>query len=230
MESSPLTAFGLDKAGDRRQSAPPVLVLATLAVTALLEGCGPMERGPLVAFLGDSLTSGWRLPPTQAYPARVGEALRARGRPIRVLNAGVSGDTVARGLRRLEPVLAREPAVLVVALGINDGLRGLSLEAMEGDLAAIVDRGQAARARVVLVGMRIPDRAHGLEYAERFAALYPRLAASRRTHFVPFLLEGVAGFRDLNFPDGLHPNGAGHARLARNVVREIELALAEVQP
>jgi acyl-CoA thioesterase-1 len=186
------------------------------------------QTGPLVAFLGDSLTSGWKLSENEAYPALIGRSLRERGRPIRVLNAGVSGDTVAQGLARLDRVLAKRPDVLVVALGINDALRGQSLEAAERDLSTIVERGQGSGARVVLVGLRIPDAPHGAEYAARFADLYPRLAAARRLPFVPFLLEGVAGMRDLNFPDGLHPNAAGHTRLAHNVVRQVELVLAEV--
>jgi acyl-CoA thioesterase-1 len=198
-----------------------------LAAT-LVAACRP-EAGPLVAFLGDSLTSGWRLPGAEAYPALVGRGLHERGRPIRVANAGISGDTVARGLSRLDRVLARRPAVLVVALGINDALRGLDLDAAERDLTTIVERGQRSGAQVVLVGMRIPDESHGPEYAARFAAIYPRLAAARRVYFVPFLLDGVAGVRDLNFADGLHPNAAGHVRLARNVLRQVELALAEVK-
>lgn len=200
-------------------------------VATLLAACRhEAETGPLVAFLGDSLTSGWRLPADEAYPALVGRGLRERGRPIRVLNAGVSGDTVARGLARLDRVLAKKPEVLVVALGINDGLRGMSLEDAERGLTTIVDRGRASGARVVLVGMRIPDAPQGAGYAARFSSLYPSLAAARKLHFVPFLLEGVAGVRDLNFPDGLHPNAAGHTRLAQNVLREVELALAESYP
>jgi acyl-CoA thioesterase I len=200
-------------------------------VATLAAACRPdVETGPLVAFLGDSLTSGWKLPEAEAYPALVARSLRERGRPIRVKNAGVSGDTVAQGLARLDLVLAKKPDVLVVALGINDALRGQPLDNAERDLTTIVERAQSSGARVVLVGMRIPAAPHGAEYAARFADLYPRLAANRRLHFVPFLLDGVAGQRDLNFPDGLHPNAAGHARLAQNVVREVELALAEVSP
>jgi acyl-CoA thioesterase-1 len=170
------------------------------------------------------------LPKAEAYPALVGRSLRERGRSIRVLNAGVSGDTVARGLARLDGVLAQKPDVLVVALGINDGLLGRSLEEAERGLTTIVARGQAAGARVVLVGMRIPEARHGTEYAARFSAIYPRLAAARKLHFVPFLLDGVAGIRALNFADGLHPTAAGQVRLAQNVVRQVELALAEVRP
>ena len=200
-------------------------------VAAVVAACrSDAPTGPQVAFLGDSLSSGWKLPEAEAYPALVGRSLRERGRPVRVQNAGVSGDTVTQGLARLEGVLAKKPAVLVVALGINDGLRGLPLDVAERDLTTIVERGQAAGARVVLAGMRIPDAPHGPAYAARFADIYPRLAADRRLHFVPFLLDGVAGVRDLNFPDGLHPNAAGHARLAQNVLLQVELALAELGP
>jgi acyl-CoA thioesterase-1 len=206
-----------------------VLGLAAALVAACRQAGETGPPGPLVAFLGDSLTSGWKLRAADAYPALVGRTLRARGRPVRVQNAGVSGDTVAQGLARLERVLRTKPDVLVVALGINDGLRGLALENAERDLTTIVERGRASGARIVLVGMRIPDESGGAEYAARFREIYLRLAAAHRLHFVPFLLDGVAGVRDLTFPDGLHPNAAGHPRLAQNVVHEVELALAEVK-
>jgi acyl-CoA thioesterase I len=187
-------------------------------------GCG--GRGPLVVFLGDSLTSGWRLPEAQAYPALLDEQLRGRGREVRVLNAGVSGETAAQGLARLEGILRQRPAVLVVALGINDGLRGLPVTETEAALRTILDRAQAAGARVLLVGMRIPENG---DTARRFNELYPRLAAELRVPWVPDLRHGVAGRPELLFPDGLHPNAAGHARLADNVRSALEVLLAEVE-
>lgn len=200
------------------------LVLSWLFAEA---GCG--GEGPLVAFLGDSLTSGWKLPASEAYPAVLGRRLRERNRPVRVQNAGVSGETAAEGARRLPAVLGPRPDVLVVALGINDGLRGLPTEATESALRQIVERARAAGARVLLVGMRIPSGAHGEDYARRFGALYPRLAAEYKVPLVPFLLEGVAGHAELNFTGGLHPNAAGHERLAENVRPHLELLLAEVK-
>jgi acyl-CoA thioesterase-1 len=197
-------------------------------VGALSTGCGPAETGPLVAFLGDSLTSGWRLPEREAYPALVQHRLREKGRAIRVLNAGVSGDTVAQGRARLEGVLGRKPDVLVVALGINDGLRGMDIGDVDRGLRAVVERSREAQARVVLVGMAIPPESQGPDYARRFAALYPRIAADHGLGFVPFLLAGVAGRPDLCFADGLHPNARGQARLAENVLPQVELAIAEV--
>jgi len=200
--------------------------LGLLGLTlALTSGCA--RRPPLVAFLGDSLTSGWKLPESQAYPAHVQRALREKGRPIRVVNAGVSGETVAQGLKRLPALLRRRPDVLVVALGINDGLRGLSPETTEDGLRQILTLALSARARVLLCGFRIPPGAD--ERARRFAAIYPRLAAEFRVPLVPFLLEGVAGQPALNYSDGLHPTAEGQKRVAENVRPALELLLAEVE-
>ena len=185
--------------------------------------------GPLVAFLGDSLTSGWRLPASQAYPAILGRLLQEKGSSVRILNAGASGETAAQGARRLPAVLRRKPDVLVVALGINDAIRGLPLETTEGALRGIVEDARAAGAQVLLVGMRISSRPKGEDYARRFADIYPRLAAEYELPLVPFLLEGVAGRRELLYPDGLHPNPAGHERLAETVRSELERVLAEVR-
>ncbi|MGE5125192.1 MAG: GDSL-type esterase/lipase family protein, partial [Betaproteobacteria bacterium] len=126
-------------------------LLPAAAIAAGFQGCTRGE-GPLVAFLGDSLTSGWRLREEQAYPALVARELARRGRRIRVVNAGRSGDTAEQGLARLPSVLRTRPDVLVVALGINDALRGLPVEAAEAALVRIVEDGQAAGARVLLVG------------------------------------------------------------------------------
>lgn len=199
------------------------LVLSWLIAEA---GCG--GPGPLVAFLGDSLTSGWQLPAAQAYPAILGRLLREKGRPVRVLNAGVSAETAAEAARRLPGVLGQGPDVLVVALGINDGFRGLPLGDTEKALRQIVEGARAADARVLLVGMRIPADLHGEEYARSFGEIYPRLAAEYRVPLVPFLLEGVAGRGDLTFPDVLHPNAAGHRRLAENVRPQLELLLTDL--
>lgn len=185
------------------------------------------REGPTVAFLGDSLTAGWRLPESQAFPARLERRLRNEGRPIRALNAGVSGNTVAQGVARLPKVLAKRPAILVVALGANDGLRGLPLGAAEAGLREIVKTARDAGVRVLLVGMRTPPGTDP-QYAQQFGAMYPRVAADFHVPLVPFLLDGVAGRPELNFPDGLHPTAGGHERLAENVRPQLELLLAEV--
>jgi len=190
-----------------------------------------------VAFLGDSLTSGWRLPEEEAYPALVARALAARGRPIRVVNAGVSGDTAAQGLARLPGVLELRPDVLVVALGANDGLGAGPLEEAEAALGRIVLEARARGARVLLVGIRlgvgaaaprVGARAGDEGRASQLAETYARLAASHRVPLVPDLLAGVAGEADFLFPDRLHPNAAGQQRLAQNVLPPLEIVLAEV--
>jgi acyl-CoA thioesterase-1 len=195
-------------------------------------------EGPLVAFLGDSLTSGWRLPEEEAYPAVVARALAARGRPVRVINAGVSGDTTAKALARLPAVLKRRPDVLVVALGANDGLSREPLVGTEAALERIVLDARASGARVLLVGVRLAtgeaaprvgDTAGDEERARALSGMFPRVAAAHRVPLVADLLAGVAGQGDLLFPDRLHPNAAGQARLAENVRPHLELLLAEVR-
>lgn len=180
----------------------------------------------VILFFGDSLTFGYGLPDpaTQAYPALIQQKLDALaasappGAPRwRVVNAGVSGDTTSGGLRRVDWVLRQPIAILVLALGSNDGLRGLDPKLVEQNLEAIVARVHAKQpeARVLLVGQRMPPNMG--DYAARFDAVYPALAARHRWPFVPFLLEGVGGIRDLNQADSIHPNEDGHRRLAETV-------------
>jgi len=200
-------------------------VLPAALLAASWQECTRGE-GPLVAFLGDSLTSGWRLREEEAYPALVAEALAARGRRIRVLNAGRSGDTVAQGLARLPRVLQRRPDVLVVALGVNDALRALPATAAEAGLRRIVAQARHAGARVVLVGVggpRAPDAR-----LRAFGVIYARVAAEERVPLVADLLDGVSGHEEKLFADGLHPNAAGQEQLAENVRPKVELALVEI--
>ena len=171
---------------------------------------------PVVVFLGDSLTAGFGLAAEEAFPALVAATLAGRGTPIRAINAGVSGDTTAGGLRRLDWALKSRPEVVVVALGANDGLRGQPLESIEANLNAIVEKARAAGARVLLAGMLMPPN-YGGEYASGFAAIFPRVAKQQGVPLVPFLLEGVAGHPELNQPDGIHPTAEGQRIVARNV-------------
>lgn len=174
------------------------------AKTSELEGTPPT----LVAF-GDSLTAGLGVPPADAYPARLERRLREEGFPYRVVNAGVSGDTTAGGLRRVDWVLKTQPRIVILALGANDGLRGLPPERTRDNLAQIIERLQAAGATVVLAGMRVPPN-YGDRYANAFAALYPDLALRYDLVLIPFLLDGVAANPALNQGDGIHPNAEGY--------------------
>jgi acyl-CoA thioesterase-1 len=187
----------------------------------------PQSSTPLVVFLGDSLTAGLGLSEGEAYPAVVERELRKEGEDVRVLNAGVSGDTTAGGLSRLRWLLGQKPGVVVVALGANDGLRALPLEQTEKNLREIIRRSKAAGARVLLLGMRIPPN-YG-PYADDFAAMYPRLAEEMDVPLVPFLLEGVGGDRALNQSDGIHPTAEGQEIMAKTVVPYLEDVL-HVQP
>ena len=142
-----------------------------------------------------------------------------------MVNAGVSGDTTAGGLRRAEWVLSQRPDVVVLALGANDGLRGLPLEETEKNLRGIVAKAREAGARVLLCGMLIPT-SYGPQYQEGFGRLFPRLAKEEGLPLVPFLLEGVAGRKELNLEDGIHPNPEGQRIVAANVLPGLEAILA----
>jgi acyl-CoA thioesterase-1 len=194
------------------------MVLATVAALAVLSSPGtaaPAEK--VVVFLGDSLTAGYGLPADQAFPSLLERKLRDGGTPVRVLNAGVSGDTSAGALRRLSWVLRQRPDVVVVELGANDALRGQPTSGIEANLRSILEQCRDAGAKVLLVGMQIPT-SYGPEYGGEFAALYPRLAKSLGVPLVPFLLEGVAGRPSLNLEDGIHPNAEGQKIVAANVL------------
>ena len=183
---------------------------------------------PLVVFLGDSLTAGLGVNEDQAYPALVAKRLVAEGHPVRVLNAGVSGDTSAGGLRRLEWLLAQRPAVVVVSLGANDGLRGLALDQTESNLRAIVTRARAAGCRVLLLGMMVPPN-YGPDYGPKFAAMFPKLAKELDVPLVPFLLEGVGGRPELNQGDGIHPTAAGHRIMAETVYPRLAAIVTKLE-
>ena len=174
-----------------------------------------------VVFLGDSLTAGLSLEESQAFPALVGDALRRDGLDVEVVNAGVSGDTSAGGLRRLDWLLRQKPDLMVVELGANDGLRGLPVSETEANLRSILERIHAAGSEVLLLGMQIPSN-YGPEYTERFAAVFPQLAKELHVELMPFLLDGVALDPDLNLSDGIHPNPAGHRKIADHLLPFVE--------
>jgi acyl-CoA thioesterase I len=169
-----------------------------------------------VVVLGDSLTAGLGLPPKEAYPTLLQEHISEDGLNYSIVNAGVSGDTSAGGLARLDWALDGDVRVLIVALGGNDGLRGLPATQLAQNLSQIIERAQARGIRVVLAGMEAPPN-YGFEYAASFHKVYPALAKRYRVALVPFLLEGVGGIAALNQPDGIHPTAEGARIVADNV-------------
>ena len=180
---------------------------------------------PGIVVLGDSLTAGFGLPSEDAFPARLEAALRAEGHGWRVIDAGVSGDTSAGGLARLDWVLADAPEIVIVELGANDGLRGLPTDRMEANLDAILARLADAGAAVLLAGMRAPAN-FGADYEAAFQAVYERLAARHGVAFYPFFLEGVALEPALNQADSIHPNAAGVDEIVRRIVSHVVALIA----
>ncbi|MHC4822143.1 MAG: arylesterase, partial [Planctomycetota bacterium] len=157
----------------------------------------------------------------EAFPNVLQDVMARDGRPFRLVNAGISGDTTAGGLRRIDWILKQVPDVVVVELGANDGLRGQDLDTVEKNLRGIVERVQGRGAEVLLLGMRIPPN-YGLDYTKRFRGIYKSLAEKSGADFLPYFMEGVAGRPDLNLPDGIHPTAEGHRKLAENVRPALE--------
>ncbi len=171
---------------------------------------------PVVVAFGDSLTAGHRVAADETYPAYLQSELDRRGIAFRVVNEGISGDTTARALSRVDAALAHDPEWVVLALGANDGLRGLPLDAMERNLREMTQRFREDGTQVLLAGMMLP-RNYGPDYVQQFEAVYPRLAEDLGVPLLPFLLENVAMVRELNNRDGIHPNAGGNEIVARQV-------------
>jgi len=196
----------------------PLSGLVALALCMALPG-GPASAAAgerVIVCFGDSLTAGLGVAPAEAYPARLAARLEAEGYRYRVVNAGVSGDTTAGGLRRLDWALRLEPDIVILALGANDGLRGQDLRAVRANLDALVERFQRAGARVLLAGMRLPPN-YGRPYADEFRRMYEAVARQHRAALMPFLLDGVGGTPRLNQPDGIHPTAEGHRVIAERL-------------
>jgi acyl-CoA thioesterase-1 len=190
---------------------------------SLVAGLVAAEPARTIIFFGDSITAGSGLDPDEAFPALIQKKLDAVGRPWRVVNAGLSGETTAGGLRRLDWILRQPVDIFVIELGGNDGLRGIPPENSQANLQTMIERIRAKHPRVTLVlaGMQMPTNM-GPDYTRRFAAMYPELAEKNRTALIPFLLEGVGGVASLNQADGIHPTAAGHQILADTVWRTLQ--------
>ena len=187
---------------------------------------GPIRT--IMAF-GDSLTSGYGLPPADAFPVTLEAALRARGHAVRVINAGVAGDTTAGGRARLAWMLADEPDAVILELGANDGLRGLDPAETLANLRAIMEQLKAADLPVLLAGMRAPPNL-GRDFGAEFDTIFATVALEYDALFYPFFLEGVAARPTLNQNDGIHPNSAGVAIVVERIIPSVEALLSRVQP
>jgi acyl-CoA thioesterase-1 len=202
-----------------------VLVCATpvLAEPAGPAGApGPNAVGkPLIVCLGDSLTEGYQVDPERAYPAVVQTRLQERGWPeIEVVNAGISGSTSASAVARLRWQLRRKPDVLILALGANDGLRGVAPQTTKINLSAAIDLAQSEDITVLLAGMMLPPN-YGTDHTEAFERVFRELATEKSVALIPFLLADVAADPDLNQPDGIHPTAAGYSIVADTVIEHL---------
>lgn len=200
----------------------------TAASAASDDGTRASGRVRVVA-LGDSLTAGLGLSETEAYPALLQKKIDADGLRAEVVNAGVSGDTSAGGLRRLDWALDGDVRVLIVALGANDGLRGLPVDRLKDNLDRIIERAKERKITVILAGMEAPPN-YGAEYTAEFRRAYQDLAKEHDVRFIPFLLDRVAGESSLNQGDGIHPNAKGAEVIADAVWKVLRPVLVEVAP
>jgi acyl-CoA thioesterase-1 len=208
-------------------------LLSVLAAGLLLVGnCitinAAMAEPVRLMVLGDSLVAGYGLPSGQSFPDALGRALAASGHDVETLNAGVSGDTTAGGLARLDWSLAEKPDAVIIVLGGNDMLRGLDPNVTRANLAAIVDGLDQRGIDVLLAGMLAP-RNLGDDFVKEFDRIYPDLAAARNIEYYPFFLGGVAMDPALNLADGLHPNVAGISEIVRRILPKVEMLLARTE-
>ncbi|CAN5400141.1 arylesterase [soil metagenome] len=214
------------------RSLVPLLCLGLTATTTLAKkpGPNPARTGakiPTVLVLGDSLSAGYGVRRAEAYPALLSEKAARNDQPLHVVNAGVSGDTSAGGLRRLPRLLERRVDVLIVELGINDIFRGVSVAQIEANLQKIIDltRARSPEVWIVIAGMELPNKSGVNDDLTAFGRMFHELARRNGAELVPFLLEGVAGNPGLNLHDMIHPNASGQKILATNVWLVLERAL-----
>lgn len=219
---APFAVWGRPAYGRRGLIRQSILLAALLAAL-------PAKAAPIrLLALGDSLTAGFGLPPGQGFVPQLEAALRAAGRDVQVLDAGVSGDTTAGGLARIDWALADNPQAAIVELGGNDGLRGLPPSATYANLAGILDRMAARPIPALLTGMLAPPNL-GAAYGREFAAVFTRLRGERPgLVFYPFFLDGVAGDASLNQADGIHPNARGVQEVVRRILPSVQELLSRI--
>ncbi|MDZ7773778.1 MAG: arylesterase [Balneolaceae bacterium] len=215
-----------------------LLLLAGVAGTAVAQGGGggaeaegaPQTESMRILFFGDSITAGYGVGQEQAFPALVRRRIDSLDWNFTVVNGGLSGETSAGGLRRIDWVLRQHVDLFVLELGGNDGLRGIDLASTRQNLQQIIDKvgGTYPDARIVIAGMQVPPNL-GPDYTARFESMYPELARENDAELIPFLMEGVGGFEEYMQNDGIHPNARGHERMAQTVWEAIRPILQEMR-
>ena len=182
----------------------------------------------LIVALGDSLTEGFGVSKEEAYPFLVEKELFGKGHAVKLINAGISGSTSASAASRLKWYIRSQPDIIIIALGGNDGLRGLSVAHMKKNLSKAIELAQSEKIQVLLSGMQIPLN-YGTRYTESFRKVFHELAELYKLPIIPFLLKDVGGIPNLNQPDGIHPNPEGHQIIAATVLKHLEPLLPEIK-
>jgi acyl-CoA thioesterase-1 len=182
----------------------------------------------LIVALGDSLTEGFGVSKEEAYPFLVEKELFGKGHAVKLINAGISGSTSASAASRLKWYIRSQPDIIIIALGGNDGLRGLSVADMKKNLSKAIELAQSEKIQVLLSGMQIPLN-YGTRYTESFRKVFHELAELYKLPIIPFLLKDVGGIPSLNQPDGIHPNPEGHQIIAATVLKHLEPLLPEIK-
>ncbi|MDX1629126.1 MAG: arylesterase [Fulvivirga sp.] len=197
------------------------LIIPLVGFLFILMSFGPKET--TILFFGDSLTAGYGLSKEQAFPAIIEDKLTEKGYEVNVINAGLSGETSAGGLNRIDWILKQPIDIFVLELGANDGLRGVPLASTKANLQAIIDKVKKKNpdVKIIIAGMEVPPNM-GPEYTREFRKIFPALAEKNDALLIPFLLDGVAGDEELNLPDGIHPNVEGHKIVADNVLTALK--------
>ncbi len=201
---------------------------ALLCMVIIASAAEPVRKA--IVVVGDSIAAGHGLDAAEAFPALLQERINEKKLPCEVVNAGVSGDTTAGGVRRMPWLLRRPMDVLVLELGGNDGLRGITPKETKANLGKIIDlaREKNPKVQIIVAGMQMP-RNMGEEYTREFREVFPIVAKDKQTKLIPFLLEGVGGKADLNLPDRIHPNPQGHKIIAATVWAVLEPLLSSVE-
>lgn len=195
-----------------------LLILFTLPVISFA------SEVKTILFLGDSLTEGYGIQKVHAYPEKIKQLLKEKKIETKILNGGVSGSTTASGKSRLKWFLRAKPEIMVLALGANDGLRGIKVSESTKNLKEIIELGRKNNLKILLCGMQVPPN-YGESYAKDFRKMFNELAKEYKLEYMPFLLKDVAGKKELNISDGVHPNEKGHKILAKNILSYLEKLL-----